>query len=258
MKINVHESGDVKNGFFKHPDLNSAAELMLQTWERPCWAYDSKLLKAYIHRPHADIDLNLGYNEDGRLKGFLSYIPYDIAFGAQVFPIAFASFWTVHTDVADRFAAVKLQQVLTQQAMASGLEGMLTIIPEKLKAAKTLELSFRRIKLPLRRLKEFKQLIGSPQMIRRRLDSSANVKTTGYSPEVKVACTELIASQTAQIELSQKIKVHAMDHIMAKRAFTHSWLWVSGNQVVALINVMRIMALVPSQETHVQVEHCFT
>lgn len=230
-------------GLFQHPDLSAVARLMRATWDRPCWDYDEGLLRSYIDRPGGSPDLCLASRERDRLTGFLAYIPYMVRFDDHSQPIVFASFWTARPDAKDPAVAMKLHRVLTEMAQQAGFQGMLTIIPAKLKATRTVQLIFRRMGLALHPIAEFQQHMTLTRRIQKRLSNNSRMSVVRYRDGYSNHCQTLIAKSLDNVDLARLPEPVSLNFILKERAHTRTWIALENETPVGMLNVIHANTL---------------
>jgi hypothetical protein len=228
--------------FCRRPDIQSVCSLLVRAWNRPCREYTPDLLKSHYCRYAEDFS-EVGLYVGDILGGYICHVPMDIRYAGRKHRVAIGRFWCGNPDMHSHNIGYKLQREIVHQSKQKGFEGLLSISEVQSKAAKSFELSTRRMGLEPRLLMEFKILMGLSRRIRRCLGRGEAVNVAYYQPDYRSACHNLFLKLHERCDLARIVPENEIDFLLSSRPFCKTWLYLRDGCVCGLLNGLRIPVL---------------
>lgn len=233
----------VQNEFVGNPDLSAVSELILATWERPCWEFTPGVLSSYVHRPSGDPELSLGLYVGGQLAAYQSAIPYEVRYRGETHRVVQGAFWTGSTEFVGQGVGPGILGEVLRRSREAGYAGFVALMQKGSAAARVLETVGQSATPPLRQLQSFREWISTPKRVRGKGEESTCPGVTRYCDDARSRCAELFAASSA--DLAKVVPERDVDFVLRDREGAAGWILGEPKNARALVGVLKANVLYP-------------
>lgn len=231
--------------FVYSPDLNKVSELIIKSWARPCWNYDTGLLQLHIKRPSGDSELALGQqsDENGQLASFQAYMPFKVEYYQQTYKAVFASFLTVSPDFQGRGLAGSQQGQLIEAAIKKDYDLYLTMCEVGAGSNIAVEKIFAKKNLPVKVVNVLNYTMSPATAVKSVLPEKQSEFTRVYKTDDLDQAYKLIKDIGSKTSLRKIIPKEDIDFLLGTRPHTKTFVYEKDGKISGLINLLLLEVL---------------
>ncbi len=220
-----------------NPKLVEVSRFLQEAWPRPTWKYTLELLDAHLNLPSQDSPLSLAYRYANEISGFLSYLPRTVSYRGRVMPVVFGKWWCTSKKCPLFGIGGRLHKELLSAAKQRGYAGLFLFTHADTQADRANRLTFQRLQQSVLHVSTFSEMLGMPNMVRRRLNSEGLRPAKSYSSSMSKDCLELLTSMGQRLDIAQVWALEQIDYLFMGRCLTRTWVYERGGRVLGFLNV---------------------
>jgi|GEM_PF-4561168 len=230
--------------FVYNPDLNVVSDLIIRTWEHPCWNYDPGLLGLHIMRPTGDPTLTVGQiDEKGNLASYVAFMPFDVEYFGKSYRAVFCSFMTVATEHHGKGLNGPQQVALLQRSIERDYDLYIVICEDGAVSNISLERIFTKRDRKLQLVKNLGYIGARNDLLHPILPTNPSANTRPLVRSDLNGVTLLTAEIGSGCDLRKIISPLDVEFLFIDRPHTRSFVYESAGKIRAFANLLLLEVL---------------
>ncbi|MBK7091694.1 MAG: hypothetical protein IPH59_08230 [bacterium] len=230
--------------FVFNPDLNVVSDLIVRTWEHPCWKYDPGLLELHIMRPTGDPTLTVGQiDEKGNLASYVAFMPFDVEYFGKSYRAVFCSFMTVATEYHGKGLNGPQQVALLQKSMERDYDLYIVICEDGAVSNISLERIFAKRDRKLQLVKNLGYIGARRDLLQPVLSTQPSAHTRQMVRNDLASVSVLAAEIGRGCDLRRIISPLDVEFLFIDRPHTSSFVYESAGKTRAFANLLLLEVL---------------